>query len=150
MIQVTFCSKQLFEKKNEVDVSLRLPADAETMKRYLEAAGVRDMDDLLISDFRIHELYAWSCGEYQEWDKADLNELNYLAARLEELLEEEQDEMYDALLCMHAYTIKHHTSHPVLPQAIPQVLLPDSSAHSDQLCPIPDTLHSSMRRAHGF
>ena len=56
MIQVTFCSKQLFEEKNEVDVSLRLPADAETMKRYLEAAGVRDMDDLLISDFRIHEL----------------------------------------------------------------------------------------------
>ena len=55
MIQVTFCSKQLFEKKNEVDVSLRLPADAETMKRYLEAAGVKDMDDLLISDFRIHE-----------------------------------------------------------------------------------------------
>ena len=35
MIQVTFCSKQLFEEKNEVDVSLRLPADAETMKRYL-------------------------------------------------------------------------------------------------------------------
>lgn len=101
MIQVTFCSKQLFEKKKEVDVSLRLPADAETMKRYLEAAGVRDMDDLLISDFRIHGLYAWSCGEYQEWGKADLNELNYLAARLEELLEEEQDEMYDALLCMH-------------------------------------------------
>lgn len=29
MIQVTFYSKQLFEKKNEVDVSLRLPADAE-------------------------------------------------------------------------------------------------------------------------
>ena len=83
MIQVTFCSKQLFEKKNEVDVSLRLPADAETMKRYLDAAGVRDMDDLLISDFSIHELYAWSCGEYQEWDKADLNELNYLATRLE-------------------------------------------------------------------
>lgn len=49
MIQVTFCSKQLFEKKKEVDVSLRLPADAETMKRYLEAAGVRDMDDLLIT-----------------------------------------------------------------------------------------------------
>lgn len=86
MIQVTFCSKQLFEKKNEVDVSLRLPADAETMKRYLDAAGVRDMDDLLISDFSIHELYAWSCGEYQEWDKADLNELNYLATRLEECL----------------------------------------------------------------
>ena len=101
MIQVTFCSKQLFEKKNEVDVSLRLPADAETMKRYLEAAGVKDMADLLIGDFRIHELYAWSCGEYQEWDKADLNELNYLAARLEELFDEEQDEMYDALLCMH-------------------------------------------------
>ena len=61
MIQVTFCSKQLFEMKNEVDVSLRLPADADTMKRYLEAAGVKDMDDLLISDFRIHDLYAWSC-----------------------------------------------------------------------------------------
>ena len=44
MIQVTFCSKQLFEKKNEVDVSLRLPADAETMKRYLEAAGVKDIN----------------------------------------------------------------------------------------------------------
>lgn len=101
MIQVTFCSKQLFEKKNEVDVSLGLPADVETMKRYLEAAGVRDMDDLLISDFRIHELYAWSCGEYQEWDKIDLNELNYLAARLGELFEKDQDEMYDALLCMH-------------------------------------------------
>ncbi len=52
MIQVTFCSKQLFEKKNEVDVSLRLPADAETMKRYLDAAGVRDMDDLRSSDFQ--------------------------------------------------------------------------------------------------
>ena len=101
MIQVTFCSKQLFEKKNEVDVSLRLPADAETMKRYLEAAGVKDMDDLLISDFRIHELYAWSCGEYQEWDKADLNELNYLAARFEELFEEDQDELYCDLLEMH-------------------------------------------------
>ena len=83
MIQVTFCSKQLFEKKNDVDVYLSLPEDAETMKRYLEAAGVKDMADLLIGDFRIHELYAWSCGEYQEWDKADLNELNYLAARLE-------------------------------------------------------------------
>ena len=101
MIQVTFCSKQLFEKKNEVDVSLRLPADAETMKRYLDAAGVRDMDDLLISDFSIHELYAWSCGEYQEWDKADLNELNYLATRLEELFEEDQDELYCDLLEMH-------------------------------------------------
>ena len=63
------------------------PADAETMKRYLEATGVKDMDDLLISDFRIHELYAWSFVEnIRNGIKLILTSWNYLATRLRNCL----------------------------------------------------------------
>ena len=88
MIQVIFCSRHLYNEKNEIDVSLELPTDTETVKRYMETAGIKDKNDLLISDYTIHELYAGSCGEYQNWVGADLNELNYLAERLEKMFNE--------------------------------------------------------------
>ena len=101
MIQVIFCSRHLYNEKNEIDVSLELPTGTETVKRYMETAGIKDKNDLLISDYTIHELYAGSCGEYQNWVGADLNELNYLAERLEKMFNEDMFEEYCALLRMY-------------------------------------------------